>query len=328
MLAKTGIKFGETSTRTNSQPTSPLCMESLTVILRYQTLSSLCSQIECFSTTRAKKILSDSKAQQPSQDRSIYFQLLATCNGRLSIRIRRNSNRKASDYVRIRITYYYWRAHTAAKVAGRKIADIKAITIVDLVSRVDWCVSCLMSLFSWMLCSVMSRTAWFNRLLLSACRTSWIFWTWCGLLPDGAQIGWTATFTKDETPCALEIKHVILAEWVRCWNRNRSTWESNMSKDVANEESGFVFCLIRCIHSFRWTPTWTLSPNMWQSWWSLSASICKFRISEKSVSISPSPFGPLMFVRNPRSRLSEPSVREVSQMEENQLTSFLKDSSR
>lgn len=137
MLAKTGIKFGETSTRTNSQPTSPLCMESLTVILRYQTLSSPCSQIECFSTTRTKKILSDSKAQQPSQDRSIYFQLLATCNGRLSIRIRRNSNRKASDYVRIRITYYYWRAHTAAKVAGRKIADIKAITIVDLVSRVD-----------------------------------------------------------------------------------------------------------------------------------------------------------------------------------------------
>lgn len=101
MLAKTGIKFGETSTRTNSQPTSPLCMESLTVILRYQTLSSPCSQIECFSTTRAKKISSGSKAQQLSPDRSIYFQLLTTCNGRLSIRNRRNSNRKASDYVRI-----------------------------------------------------------------------------------------------------------------------------------------------------------------------------------------------------------------------------------
>ena len=101
MLAKTSIKFGETSTRTNPQPTSPLRMESLTAILRYQTLSSSCSQIGCFSTTRTKKILSDSKAQQPSQGRSIYFQLLTTYNGRLSIRTRRNSNRKASDYVRI-----------------------------------------------------------------------------------------------------------------------------------------------------------------------------------------------------------------------------------
>jgi hypothetical protein len=50
--------------------------------------------------------------------------------------------------------YDFGGTHTAKKVAGRKMADINAIVIIELVSRVDCSVSLFISLFSATPCSV------------------------------------------------------------------------------------------------------------------------------------------------------------------------------
>lgn len=58
------------------------------------------------------------------------------------------------DSVSILWLMWYCRTLTAKKVAGRKMAEISAIVIIDLVSLVDCSVSLFISLFSLMPCSV------------------------------------------------------------------------------------------------------------------------------------------------------------------------------
>ena len=67
---------------------------------------------------------------------------------------------------------------TAKKVAGRKMAEISAIVIIDLVSRADCSVSLFMSLFSLMPCSVSSCILKLICLLASAARVSCMFCTY------------------------------------------------------------------------------------------------------------------------------------------------------
>lgn len=166
----------------------------------------------------------------------------------------------------------------ARKVAGKNIADIKAIVIIDLVSFVDCSVSRLISPFSLMPCSVNLCISWFMCLLASFDLKSCIPWT-----------SWPI-------PADLAMSVSILAKLVSC----PYTYWSNLAcispRLICRVGDEIVFRPDTPL--FSWCPSRMFIFSMCASRRSLSVRICSLLRSEKSACTSPSIWSSLTLVKN------------------------------
>lgn len=156
---------------------------------------------------------------------------------------------------------------TAKKVAGRNIAEIKAIVMIDLVSWVDWWVNFFINLFS-LTRSVSFFISLLISLLASVARMSNILWTWVFSLVEvkGQSL---RVLTRRVIPSARVIKVLILLELVFCWKMKYSSFNSIPSK-MASEDIKEARLTIGCpqmnsfiLHSytFCFSTTITSSPQ-------------------------------------------------------------------